>query len=89
MLRRVAVVRTDATFSVRQLLVTANVVPGSPIFVTLLTEAIPSSETSVLTIATLVTSQKTVIFMVTALKTSNLTEHKLAGLCSGEVICPM
>jgi hypothetical protein len=35
------------------LLVTANVVPSSPILVTLVKEALSSSETSVLTIATL------------------------------------
>jgi hypothetical protein len=35
-----------------QLLVTASVVPSSPIFVTLMKEALSSSETSVLTIAT-------------------------------------
>jgi hypothetical protein len=34
------------------LLVTANVVPSSPILVTLMKEALSSSETSVLTIAT-------------------------------------
>jgi hypothetical protein len=39
--------------SVRRLLVTANVVPSSPIFVTLMMEALSSSETSVLTRATL------------------------------------
>jgi hypothetical protein len=38
--------------SVRRLLVTANVVPSSPILVTLLKEALSSSETSVLTRAT-------------------------------------
>jgi hypothetical protein len=38
--------------SVRQLLVTANVVPSSPILVTLMIEALISSETSVLTRAT-------------------------------------
>jgi hypothetical protein len=37
---------------VRWLLVTANVVPSSPILVTLVTEALSSSETSVLTRAT-------------------------------------
>jgi hypothetical protein len=47
MLRRVALVRTDAR--VRRLLVTANVVPSSPILVTLMTDALSSSETSVLT----------------------------------------
>jgi hypothetical protein len=39
--------------SVRRLLVTAYVVPSSPILVTLMVEAIRSSETSVLTRATL------------------------------------
>jgi hypothetical protein len=43
MLRRVALVRTD----VRRLLVTA-VVPSSPILVTLMKEALRSTETSVL-----------------------------------------
>jgi hypothetical protein len=38
--------------SVRRLLVTASVVPSSPILVTLMKEALSSSETSVLTIAT-------------------------------------
>jgi hypothetical protein len=38
--------------SVRQLLVTASVVPSSPILVTLMKEALSSSETSVLTKAT-------------------------------------
>jgi hypothetical protein len=38
--------------SVRQLLVTANVVPSSPILVTLMMEALHSYETSVLTRAT-------------------------------------
>jgi hypothetical protein len=38
--------------SVRRLLVTANVVPSSPILVTLMEEALGSSETSVLTRAT-------------------------------------
>jgi hypothetical protein len=37
---------------VRRFLVTASVVPGSPILVTLMKEALSSSETSVLTIAT-------------------------------------
>jgi hypothetical protein len=39
--------------SVRRLLVTANVVPSSPILVTLMKEAVGSSETSVLTRVTL------------------------------------
>jgi hypothetical protein len=59
MLRRVALVRTDVSeelsasfISVRRLLVAASVVPGSPILVTLMKEALSSSETSVLTRAT-------------------------------------
>jgi hypothetical protein len=61
MLRRVALVRTDVFFSfllffflrsVRRLLVAASVVPSSPILVTLMKEALGSSETSVLTRAT-------------------------------------
>jgi hypothetical protein len=38
--------------SVRRLLVTANVIPTSPIIVTLMMEALGSSDTSVLTRAT-------------------------------------
>jgi hypothetical protein len=65
MLRRVDLVRADvseelgASFkhlvflrSVRRLLVTASVVPSSPILTTLLKEELSSSETSVLTRAT-------------------------------------
>jgi hypothetical protein len=54
------------------LLVAANV-PSSPILVTLMKEALSSSETSVLTRTTHVTSQKTPFFIVTAVKTSNFT----------------
>jgi hypothetical protein len=58
MLRRVALVRTDvseelsASISVRRLLVTASVVPSSPILVTLMKEALSSPKMSVLTRAT-------------------------------------
>jgi hypothetical protein len=52
---RVALVRTDVSVeipSVLLLLVTASVVPSSPILVTLINEALSSSVTSVLTRAT-------------------------------------
>jgi hypothetical protein len=54
MLRSVVLVRTDVSEelslrSVRRLLVTASVVPSSPILVTLMKEALSSSETSVRT----------------------------------------
>jgi hypothetical protein len=54
MLHRVALVRTDLVFlcSVSRLLVTSSVVPSSLILVTLMKEALSSSETSVLTRAT-------------------------------------
>jgi hypothetical protein len=55
MLRCVALVRTDISeelSSVRWLLVTASVVPSSPILVTLMREVLSSSETSVFTRAT-------------------------------------
>jgi hypothetical protein len=70
MLRRVALVRTDvweelsASFSVHQLLVTAGVVPSSPILVTLVKEALSSSETSVLKEPHGVTSQMAPFFNV-------------------------
>jgi hypothetical protein len=56
MLRSMALVRTDVSEvflrSVRRLLLTANVLPSSPIFVILMKEALSSSETLVLTRAT-------------------------------------
>jgi hypothetical protein len=54
MLRLVAFVRTDLVFprSLRRLLVRASVVPSSRILVTLMSEALGFSETSVLTRST-------------------------------------
>jgi hypothetical protein len=45
-------IRNTILRSVLRLLVTANVVPSSPILVTLMMEALSSSETSILTRAT-------------------------------------
>jgi hypothetical protein len=59
---------------VRGLLDTANVVPSSPILVTLLMEALSSSETSVLTRATQLKSRNTPFFIFIAVKTSNLKD---------------
>jgi hypothetical protein len=53
---------TLAVSSVHRLLVTASVVPSSPILVTLMMEALSSSETSVLQESHSVTSQKTPFF---------------------------
>jgi hypothetical protein len=49
MLRRVALVITDVSEELSALLVMANVVPSTLILVTLMKEALRSSETSVLT----------------------------------------
>jgi hypothetical protein len=64
MLQRVALVKTDVFLcSVRRLLVAANV-HSSLILVTLMMEALRSSETSVLTRATRRISQKTAFFII-------------------------
>jgi hypothetical protein len=60
--------------SVDWLLFTANIVPSSPIPVTLMMVAIRSSKTSVLTRATWHSSQKTPFFTVTTMKTISITE---------------
>jgi hypothetical protein len=54
---------------VSRFLLTANFIPSSPILVTLMMEALSSSETSVLTEPHCVRSQKTPFFIVTAVKT--------------------
>jgi hypothetical protein len=61
MLHRVALVRTEVSEDLIQLLVTAKVVPSTPILVTLMMEATRSSETSVLTRATLRNIQESCI----------------------------
>jgi hypothetical protein len=55
------------------LLVAAIVVPSSPILVTLMMEALHSSEMSVLTTATRRNIAENGIFIATAVKASNLT----------------
>jgi hypothetical protein len=55
--------------TVLRLLVIANVVPSSPILVTLMMEVLRSSETSVLQEPHCITSQKTTFFIVTAVET--------------------
>jgi hypothetical protein len=83
MLCRVALVRTDVSEecsasiivflrSMRRLLVIANVVPSSPILVTLIMEELRSYETSVLTRGTRRNISEDGIFIVTAVKTPNL-----------------
>jgi hypothetical protein len=64
---------TIYTSSVLQLAVTANIVPSSPILVTLMMEAICFSEKSVSQKPHGATSKKTTFFKVTAVKTPDLT----------------
>jgi hypothetical protein len=83
MVHHVALVRTDVSEELsasimmvtrigepgKPLDVTANVVPSSPIFITLIMETVRSSETSGLTRATRHDIQKTPFFIVTPVKT--------------------
>jgi hypothetical protein len=84
MLRLVALVRTDVSekrsasiilflCSVGRLLVTANVVPSTPILLTLMMEALRSQKRRFLQEPCGVLSQKMALFIVTVVETSNLT----------------
>jgi hypothetical protein len=86
-IRRVALVRTDVSEelqvflrNVRWLLFTANVVPSSPILVTLMKEALSFSEMSVLT------SHKTPFSIVMAVKTSNLTYLDIISIFDPKIV---
>jgi hypothetical protein len=69
MLHRVALIRTDSISTHRAWLVpTANVVPSSPIPVTMMMEAKRSSETSILTRATRRNVQEDGILQVATLE---------------------
>jgi hypothetical protein len=74
---------------VRLLLVTANVVPSSPILVTLMMEALSSSEMSVLirTIRHIITGNG----ILHSHRREDLKSYiTLTGwLCSGDVMCPL
>jgi hypothetical protein len=73
--------------NILRFLVTVNVVPSSPILVTLMMEAIVLPKCRFLQETHGVTSLKAAFFVVTAVKTSNLTYHYPAGLYSGDVMC--
>jgi hypothetical protein len=72
-LRRVALVRTDVSEEIRATFIRVTRIGDSPILVTLMMEALNSSETSVLTRVIRRNIPEDDILHVTAVKTSNLT----------------
>jgi hypothetical protein len=103
MLRRMALVRTDVPQelsasiirvtrigeigSVSRLLVTANVVPSSPILITLMMGRHVPLKRRHLQEPHGVTSQKTAFFIVTDVKTSNLTRMQLKSTLNNLRTC--
>jgi hypothetical protein len=74
--------RTMNNGTLRRLLVTASVVPSSPILVTLMKEALSSPKCRFLQEPHDVTTQKTPFFIVTDVKTSTLTKSRTFRTCS-------